>query len=85
MKAFPHTFGITQEDGRTGNVTQFGMDLRDHFAGLAMKFAFEVLHNPELDDEVNFEGDDGFFHSDLSVVAMYAYYLADAMMEARKK
>ena len=80
MKAFPVEFKWGKElDGYNG------MDLRDWFAGLAMQLSFKTLHNPELNDPVQFEGDDEFFHSDLSVVAREAYYLADAMMEARKQ
>ena len=72
MKAFPHTYDQII-DGHVATNTNYGMDLRDWFAGLAMQAFVSswVIKNeyPEID----------------LIVAEHAYQLADNMMEARKK
>jgi len=69
MKAFPHTFDQTQKDGRVATVTQFGMDLRDYFAGLAMQGEIASQDSGSWDD--------------IDRLAQYAYCVANAMMKAR--
>jgi len=70
MKAFPHTYEKTQEEGRVATVTQFGMDLRDWFAGLAMQ---GIISNEGSSPE--------FRNTDAEI----AYKMADAMMKAREQ
>lgn len=59
MKAFPHT-------------TNYGMDLRDWFAGLAMQGELASQDSENHWDSCN-------------VLAHYAYSVADAMMKARNE
>ena len=59
MKAFPHD-----------STNQYGMDLRDYFAGLAMQGMLANSQQQEYFDDN---------------IAHLAYSLADAMMKARDK
>jgi hypothetical protein len=69
LKVFPHTFSKTQENGRIATVTQYGMDLRDWFAGQALA---GILANSETKPNSN-------------LITKVSYKLADEMMEARKQ
>ena len=57
-----------------GNPDKWGMDLRDYFAGQALNGWLATYPDdfPEA-------------HVDTKVIATFAFQLADAMMEARKK
>jgi len=69
MKAFPHTFDQTLEDGRVATVTRLGMDLRDWFAGLAMQ---GLIAAQGKDVEYVF-------------TVVTAYEIAEGMMEIRNE
>ena len=57
------------------------MTLRDHFAGLAMQLATNLLREDYLKDL----GDDWHWDEyDWKVIAESSYAMADAMLEARK-
>ena len=59
-----------------------GMTLRDHFAGLAMQLATNLLREDYLKDL----GDDWHWdNDDWEVIAESSYAMADAMLERRKK
>jgi len=70
MKAFPHTYDNIV-DGHVATNTNYGMDLRDWFAGLAM----QAIIGRE----------DNRFTTTLEFVGGKAYQFADAMMKAREK
>ena len=69
MKAFPIIDG-------EANYKQEGMDLRDHFAGLAMQAIVKCCYDPNFKVEDN----ETLLHRGISITA---YKIADAMMEAR--
>jgi len=69
MKAFPHTYDKII-DGHVATCTNYGMDLRDWFAGLAMQ---SMNSRPDYEDVP------------ASVIALDSYTLADEMMKAREK
>ena len=73
MYAYPHKGYVEDENGVFGEAQFAGMELRDHFAGLAMQAfvnAWVATKNyPNTDSEV----------------AMLSYKLADAMIEERKQ
>ena len=63
------------------------MDLRDFFAAKAMPCMFEFVKSELRGDGANFhpgDDDDKQASSEMLLVAQYSYFLADAMMEARK-
>lgn len=68
MKAFPTN--VTKSSGGDGWKTDYGMDLRDYFAGQAIS----GLLTAELVGEYTNEH-----------VAEISYVIADAMMKAREK
>jgi hypothetical protein len=68
MKAFPHTYDQII-DGHVATCTNYGMDLRDWFAGYAMQAL------------VNAQGED--FSADF--IAEAAYEMANEMMKAREQ
>jgi len=70
MKAFPHTYDQII-DGHVATCTNYGMDLRDWFAGLAMQ---AILSRA-----------DARFTTTLDYVGGKAYQYADEMMKAREK
>jgi hypothetical protein len=71
MKAFPHTYDKIV-DGHVATNTNYGMDLRDWFAGLAMQGELASQDSENHWDSCN-------------VLAHYAYSVADAMMKARNE
>jgi len=70
MKAFPHTYDQII-DGHVATCTNYGMDLRDWFAGLAMQ---AILSRA-----------DARFTTTLDYVGGKAYQYANEMMKAREK
>ena len=57
-----------------GNPDKWGMDLRDYFAGQALNGWLATYPEDSLEERV-----------DTKVIATFAFQLADAMMEERKK
>jgi len=70
MKAFSHTYDQII-DGHVATCTNYGMDLRDWFAGLAMQ---AILSRA-----------DARFTTTLDYVGGKAYQYANEMMKAREK
>jgi hypothetical protein len=68
LKAFPHTFNMTI-DGQVATCTNYGMDLRDWFAGMAML-------------SMNLRKD--YVDTPANVIAIDSYALADAMIKQRE-
>jgi len=72
MKAFPTN--VKKSSGGDGWQTDYGMDLRDYFAAKAMQAIISTSDKQSIGVE------------EVSLwVGDYAYTVADAMMEARKK
>ena len=82
MKAFPNGI-ITNKDGLIVGGQQ-GMDLRDWFAGMAMQ---SFIH--EFAQYVLLDGDEEFEYPQMVSmsyqVAEDAYFMAERMMQQRKK
>jgi len=74
MKAFPHTYDQIV-DGHVATKTNYGMDLRDWFAGQAMMGA--IAHGL-------FNADKGTKDSTV-YISTIAYWYADEMMKAREQ
>ena len=75
MKAFPHTYDQII-DGHVATCTNYGMDLRDWFAGLAM----QTLINQEMTKAA------GDFHlTKEELITGLAYHYADLMMREREE
>ena len=72
MKAFPQA--QFRGDEPVDTEEHGGMDLRDHFAGLAMQAYVEIYEREHLND--------GVLKSDRDI-AFASYKIADKMMEAR--
>jgi len=72
MKAFPVSFSTPDVDGKMMQHCQFGMDLRDYFAAMALQGLIAGCY----------AGNNSGFTVEGNVYAAYEY--ADAMMEARK-
>lgn len=81
-KAFPLRYEEFDNEGRSFENHDFGMDLRDWFAGQALN---GVLNNTSLLKQLTVAADRfGKPEKYLSAIANLSYEYADAMMEARK-
>ena len=79
MKAFP----TLKDNGHI--TTQDGMDLRDYFAAKAMQVYMAERSFQEIDENGEMQiYENGVISWEPDEVAVFAYEMADAMMEARK-